>query len=274
MQIALARFIVNWAPQPVAIAVTRFLAARTQRPPVSLVEQEAMLHATRMHYGNNRQNGAWVWGSGPPVVFVHGWSGRAAQMAPLARHVSASGFRSVAIEITGHGDSPQRHTRWDYFLRDISALADALGEEVHAYVGHSAGALAMMAARSLKGIQARRYVCICAPSYPFPPISVIQKKLDPGPGVLDGYREYIAGQFETSWVALQAGRSYAGAGADTLLFYDQTDRFVDHSEGDRLKDLCPGARLVKTDRYGHLAILSAPELAQTTSAFLQSPHVD
>ena len=268
MLIKAAKLVVNAAPQAAASSILRYLVARTRRPPVSLPEQEAMAQASRISYGEGGRNAAWVWGSGPAVIFVHGWGGRAAQMAPLAVQVAGLGFRSVAIEVTGHGASPKRHTRWDYFLRDIAALAVSLDEDVHAYVGHSAGALTMMAARALKGIRARRYVCICAPSFPFPPINVIQRKLNPKRAVLESYKTYIAEQFETSWERLQAGHAYASAGADTLLLYDETDRLVDHSEGDRIRALCPGARLVKTSGYGHQSILGAPELAQAVGAFL------
>ncbi len=267
MLITVAKFVINVVPEAMANSITRSLAAMTQRPPVSSLEQEAMAQASRISYGEN--NVAWAWGNGPLVIFVHGWSGRAAQMAPLALHVANLGFRSAAIDVTGHGDSPKRHTRWDYFFRDIAALSQSLHEEVYAYVGHSAGALCMMAARTLKGIRARRYACICAPSFPFPPINVIRKKLNPKEGVLEHYKKHIAEQFETTWEELQAGCSYAGAGSDTLLFYDETDRFVDHGEGDKIQGLCPGARLVKTSAYSHQKILAAPELARAVGEFLK-----
>src|SRR5712692_5017762 len=271
MLIEVAKFVINVVPEAMANSIIRSLAAMTQRPPVSSFEQEAMAQASRMSYGEN--NVAWVWGEGPLVIFVHGWSGRAAQMAPLALHVANLGFRSVAIDVTGHGDSPKRHTRWDYFLRDIAALSQSLHEEVYAYVGHSAGALSMMAARALKGIHAQRYACICAPSFPFPPIDVIRKKLNPKESVLEHYKKYIAEQFEATWEQLQAGCSYANAGPDLLLFYDETDRYIDHSEGDRIQALCPGARLVKTNAYSHLKILAAPELAHAVGAFLKKERI-
>jgi len=273
MLIKIAKYAIRVMPESAASAIVRALAAMTRRPPVSSFELEAMAQAGRMRYGENNKNVAWVWGDGPLVVFVHGWSGRAAQMAPLALHVANLGFRSVAIDVTGHGDSPKRHTRWDYFLRDIAASAQSLDEEIYAYVGHSAGALSMMAARALKGIHALRYVCICAPSFPFPPINVIQKKLNPKEAVLEGYKAYIAGQFETTWERLRAGCSYANAGSDTLLFYDKTDRFVHHSEGDKIQALCPGARVVKTSAYSHQRILAAPELAQAVGEFLKKESV-
>src|SRR6266852_1689898 len=269
MLLRIAEYVLKVVPESTASAITRGLAAMTRRAPVSPVEQEAMAQASKMYFGETKKKFAWGWGDGPPVIFVHGWGGRAAQMAPLAVHVANLGFRSVAFDVTGHGDSPKRHTRWEYFLRDIAALSQSLHEEAYAYVGHSAGGLAMMAARALKGIHARRYACVCAPSFPFPPINVIRKKLNPKEAVLEDYKKYIAKQLETTWEKLHAGCSYANAGSDTLLFYDETDRFVDHSEGDRIQALCPGARLVKTSAYSHQKILAAPELAQTLGVFLQ-----
>lgn len=272
MLIEAVRVVIHVAPEAMANFIIRSLAAMTQRPPVSSIEREAMAQAKKLSYGEDDRNVAWAWGDGPLVIFVHGWGGRAAQMAPLALHVANLGFRSVAIDVTGHGDSPKRHTRWDYFLRDIAALSQSLHEEVYAYVGHSAGALSMMAARALRGIHAQRYACICAPSFPFPPIKVIQKKLNPKERALESYKAYIAGQFETTWEQLQTGLSYANAGPDTLLVYDEADRYIDHSEGDRIQARCPAARLVKTSGYSHQKILAAPELAQTVGAFLQEEN--
>jgi esterase/lipase len=270
MLVAVARIAIKVLPESIASPLTRVLAAMTQRQPVSPLEREALNHARQLRFGDGDKNVAWVWGTGPLVVLVHGWNGRAAQMAPLALRLSEFGFQSVAIDVTGHGDSPKRHTRWDYFFKDIAALSQVLKEPVFAYVGHSAGALTVMAARGLKGIAAKRYVCICAPSYPFPPINVIQRKLSPKKAVIDRYKNFLAEQFETTWEHLQTGSSYIGAGFDLLLFYDETDRFVDHGEGDKIKSLCPGAQLVKTCAYSHNKVLAAPELMEATAAFLMT----
>src|SRR6266700_4181334 len=140
MLTTVAKYVLKVVPESAASSITRALAARTRRPPVSSFEQEAMTQASKLYYGEGRKNVAWAWGDGPLVIFAHGWGGRAAQMAPLALHVSKLGFRSVAIDVTGHGDSPKQHTRWEYFLRDIAALSQSLHEDIYAYVGHSAGA--------------------------------------------------------------------------------------------------------------------------------------
>lgn len=274
MLTTLAKYVMSVVPETTATSIACALATRTKPLPVQPSEQALMAPATKIFYGADGRNVAWVWGDGPPVVFVHGWGGRAAQMAPLAVHVATLGFRSIALDVTGHGDSPPRHTRWEYFLRDIAALSQSIGADIHAYVGHSAGGLTTMAARGLKGIRARRYVCICAPSHPFPPVRAVQANLNPKPGVMERYKAYIAAQFETTWDRLETGRSYDGAGPDLLLFYDEKDRYINHTEGDRILARCPGARLIKTRNYGHGRILAAPEVAQTVGDFLAAGRHD
>jgi hypothetical protein len=265
----IARFLVGILPDRLAILVVRAMV-RTQRPPMTPPQQQALAQASQLRYGENQRNVAWSWGEGPLVVLVHGWNGRAAHLAPLAVSIAKLGFRCVAIEVTGHGSSPGNRTSWACFVEDIAALTRSLDQEVHAYVAHSAGGLTTMAARRLKGIRAKLYVCICAPSHPFPPINVIRKRLDPRPGVIDLYREFIARQFNTRWDTLASGCSYTGAGSDLLLFYDEADRFVDHAEGDRILKLCPGARLIKSNGYGHTKVLGSTELTQAVGAFLES----
>ncbi|MBI2771091.1 MAG: alpha/beta fold hydrolase [Burkholderiales bacterium] len=275
MPIQLFRFLVRLLPAALALRIVRALATRSQRSAATPEQQQALAGARRLQYGESGSNAAWAWGdSGPLVVFVHGWNGSAAQMAPLAAHVAALGFRSVAIDVTGHGASPGQRTDWACFINDVAALQQSLGEEVHAYVGHSAGAMTLMAARAARGVRAARYVSICAPSHPFPPIEVIRKRLNPPEAVLALYRGHIARQFGRSWEQLEAGAVWAGTGAGHLLFYDEGDRFVPHAVGDRVLGWCPGARLVKTQGYGHTRVLASPELAGAVGGFLLQPAPD
>jgi pimeloyl-ACP methyl ester carboxylesterase len=266
-----ARIAISLTPESLGCAIAAALATRTRRLPATQTQRAAMTKARPLRYGAKRLHAAWSWGEGPIVVLVHGWGGSAAQMAPLAARIATRGFQSVAIDVTGHGGSPESRTRWEWFLRDIAEASHALGGNLHAAIGHSAGGLALMAARGLKGLRASRYVCVCAPSHPFPPVRAIQDRLDPRPGVIQRYKDYLARQFESDWNTLKEGRSFAGASADTLLVYDLKDRYVPHSEGDHIKGLCPAARLVKTRDYGHTRILEAPELADIVGGFLREP---
>jgi pimeloyl-ACP methyl ester carboxylesterase len=264
-----AKYTLKIVSDAVAFRIVCAVAGRTRRPPVSPVEQKAMSKAVKRRYGESDQNVAWEWGKGPVVVLVHGWGGRGAQMAPLASQIADQGYRCIALDVTGHGDSPENHTRWDYFIRDTVALSRSLGEEVYAYVGHSAGGMTMMAARSLQQIRAERFVCICAPSFPFPPIHAVRRRLDPRETVLQRFKDDIATQFGIPWERLETANYYADAGPNLLLAYDERDRFVPHTEGDKIHALCAGSSLVKTRDYSHQRILTAPELFRAVSEFLR-----
>jgi hypothetical protein len=126
----------------------------------------------------------------------------------------------------------------------------------------------MMASRAITELEAQAFICICAPSHPFPPVRAVREKLDPPEPVIDRYCELLASDFGTTWRELESGRAFAGAGTELLLVYDCVDRFVDHTEGDRILSWCNGATLIKTASHGHTKILVAAELEQIVAEFL------
>jgi non-heme chloroperoxidase len=81
------------------------------------------------------------WGSGPPVVFSHGWPLTAdawdAQMVFLASH----GYRCIAHDRRGHGRStqPWSGNEMDTYADDLATLAEALDLHDATHVGHSTG---------------------------------------------------------------------------------------------------------------------------------------
>lgn len=258
---------IRWMPPRVALACAQYLVSRPPRASVTPAEAVAMEGATRLSELKWSNDAVWSWGEGPTVLLVHGWGGRASQMAPMAQHLAQHGMRAVAFDIAGHGESGDPLARWAFFIRDIGTMSKRLGR-VLGHVGHSAGATSMMAARNLHGLGPSKYACICAPSHPHPPIRGLAQRLNPRPAVLDLYRASLASQFQSTWSELEAGAAFKGAGSDLLLCYDHKDRFVDHSDGDKIQNWCPGSRLLKTSNHGHTRILAAPDVIQSVTEFL------
>ena len=77
-----------------------------------------------------------------PVLALHGWLDNAASFIPLARHLD--GIDLVAVDLPGHGRSAHLATGADYsFYGTVNVvldIADALGWERFALLGHSMGA--------------------------------------------------------------------------------------------------------------------------------------
>ena len=80
--------------------------------------------------------------SGPPVLALHGWLDNATSFEPLAAHLP--GIDLVMLDLPGHGRSAHLGPGADYsFMVNVHAVldvADALGWERFALLGHSMGA--------------------------------------------------------------------------------------------------------------------------------------
>ena len=81
------------------------------------------------------------WGSGPPVVFSHGWPLNAdaweSQMVFLASH----GYRCIAHDRRGHGRSsqPWNGNEMDAYADDLAELFKAMDLKGATLIGHSTG---------------------------------------------------------------------------------------------------------------------------------------
>lgn len=110
-----------------------------------------------------------VAGSGPLVLFVHGFPELRQSWHRLAPAVAAAGYRTAAIDVRGYGDSDRPAAvaayRMEAIVADLVAVADALapGEPV-TLVGHDWGASIVW-----NGIMARpdRFGAVAALSIPW-----------------------------------------------------------------------------------------------------------
>jgi pimeloyl-ACP methyl ester carboxylesterase len=86
------------------------------------------------------------WGErGPIVVGVHGLGASRRGWARIAEHL-AGRFRVVASDQRGHGDSSVNGPMtFERGLRDLEEVVAAVGEPVHALVGHSWGGAVVVA---------------------------------------------------------------------------------------------------------------------------------
>jgi non-heme chloroperoxidase len=81
------------------------------------------------------------WGSGPPVVFSHGWPLSADAFEDQMFFLSSRGYRCIAHDRRGHGRSsqPWNGNDLDTYADDLAALTEALDLKGAVHVGHSTG---------------------------------------------------------------------------------------------------------------------------------------
>ncbi|HTU64368.1 MAG TPA: alpha/beta hydrolase [Steroidobacteraceae bacterium] len=130
------------------------------------------------------------WGSGPALVFHHGWPLSADDWDAQMMYFLAQGFRVIAHDRRGHGRSSQTHdgNEMNTYAADVAALAEALDLKGAVHIGHSTGGgeVARYVAQYGGGGRVAKAVLIGA----VPPVMVKSEK---NPGglpieVFDGFR--------------------------------------------------------------------------------------
>jgi non-heme chloroperoxidase len=81
------------------------------------------------------------WGSGPPVVFSHGWPLNADAWDDQLFFIASNGYRVIAHDRRGHGRSsqPWEGNDMDTYADDLAALIEMLDLSNVTLVGHSTG---------------------------------------------------------------------------------------------------------------------------------------
>ncbi len=81
------------------------------------------------------------WGTGQPVVFIHGWTLHAGMWEYQLSYLTGQGLRCVAYDRRGHGrsDQPGRGYDYDTLADDLAALLERLDLRAVTLVAHSMG---------------------------------------------------------------------------------------------------------------------------------------
>jgi len=81
------------------------------------------------------------WGTGKPVVLIHGWPLSGAMWEYQATFLAAQGLRVIAYDRRGFGESGKPYSGYDYdtFAEDLAALMEGLDLKGATLVGFSMG---------------------------------------------------------------------------------------------------------------------------------------
>jgi hypothetical protein len=161
-------------------------------------------------------------GSGPPVVLVHGLGATKISMLPTVAALAASGFRAIALDLPGFGDSvkPIRAPyHAPYFAGAVVALMDALGVARADVVGNSLGgriALEM----GMRYPQRTRRLGLLAPSLAWlrgRPWAPLLRLISPQLGLLQPTPRPLVEALVRAVVPGQRSQEWTAAGVDEFL---------------------------------------------------------
>jgi pimeloyl-ACP methyl ester carboxylesterase len=213
------------------------------------------------------------WGSeGPIVLFVHGWSGRGSQVAAFIEPLTRAGYRVMAPDLPGHGETPGRSTNILECADVIRAVDEKYGP-LHAAITHSYGGVVLAYALH-HGVRLERAVLIGAPSDVDFLLESFADTLCMHPAVIDDLWRRLALRYaggdsdEDFSERISLINNVGNLDVAALIVHDEQDSSVPWTQGQRIAATWPGARFLKTSGLGHGRILRDKQVVDTVTGFL------
>ncbi|WP_433894050.1 alpha/beta fold hydrolase [Streptomyces sp. CA-111067] len=189
---------------------------------------------------------------GPPVLLLHALGENRGSWREVAAGLAADGWRTVAVDLRGHGDSgrPGEYT-FESMRDDVLALLDTLGLARVTVVAHSLGTIPASLVAMDRPHAVRRLVLEEGP-LPFP-ADPPRPVPDPPQTPPDGYdwRLLPAVAVQRNAPAPRHWDGLAEITAPTLLIAGGPDSHLRQDQLVQVADRIPGARLV-TIEAGHM----------------------
>ncbi len=210
---------------------------------------------------------AWRFGEGPAVLLVHGWGGRAGQLASFVPPLVSAGCAVVAFDAPAHGQSTGDVASVPAFADALSTVAATFG--ARAAVGHSVGAAGLGLALG-HGLPLDAAVLLSPPRSPAEFFRRFCDALVLRRDVRDATRARLERRFGATLEDFDLPGHVARTATPLLVFHDRNDREVPWTDGLAVARSAPGAALVSTEGLGHRRILRDESVVASTAAFVRT----
>lgn len=237
-----------------------------KRPPAG--EQSLLDRAQHLslHHAGKRI-AVYLWGQGPAVMLVHGWSGRGAQLGRFVEPLVAAGYRVVAFDAPAHGRSEGSSTTLPEMSGTILRLAADI-HPVHAVIAHSFGVPTALLALQQQRF-AQRVVALSAPATLDGIMTRFREMLGLSPRTVQILRGRLMRRFgEDMWTRFSAEDMARSMDLPALVIHDRDDRDIPWHDGEALARAWPRAQFLSTDGLGHRRILRDPAVIDRVVRFL------
>jgi pimeloyl-ACP methyl ester carboxylesterase len=209
---------------------------------------------------------AWRWGSGPLVLLVHGWGGRAGQFGSFVPPLVRAGYSAVTFDAPGHGHSSGRRSSLPEFAAAVDVVAQASGD-CYAMVGHSMGAAAVTLALR-DGAETSRALFLAPSADPAGYVAQFARHLAIAPATLAAMRERICRRFHVTWDSFDVLSASRTMRIPLLVFHDWADAEVPEADGRAVANAWPDSVFVSTAGLNHRKILHHPEVVERSVRWL------
>ncbi|MEJ2636548.1 MAG: alpha/beta hydrolase [Calditrichia bacterium] len=208
----------------------------------------------------------YQWGRGPAVLLVHGWEGRASQMAGFIKPLMDAGFSVITFDAPAHGKAPGKRTNLPEMAEVIADIQKQTGE-FFAIIAHSfGGVVAAFAIRG--GVRTEKLITIGSPASMKYIFDDFEKKLMASSDLMERFALEIERIARMPVSEMSPERIAAGFSSPGLVIHDRNDKEVDLHQALRLHANWKRSRLMLTENQGHRRILNNERIIAAVLEFV------
>jgi pimeloyl-ACP methyl ester carboxylesterase len=213
-----------------------------------------------------------TWGeSGPAVLLMHGWGGARAQMTGFVEPLLAAGYRVVAYDQPGHGESVGGMTNLLKIVPTLDLVKEREGT-FDAVIAHSFGTLITSYAlvnRNFPPPSRLVYFGSFNRLMDSPPRFQIQAGLPDA--LIEGLRSMIYENFGKDLLdAIVNETMTPKIDIPALLFHDKSDNVTPIEDSRAIARAWKSARLIETEGLGHRGALQSSAVHDQVVDFIKS----
>jgi pimeloyl-ACP methyl ester carboxylesterase len=239
-------------------------------------EREVIDQGTTYHLPfEGGQLAVTTWGTeGPAILLMHGWGGSRAQMTGFVAPLLSAGYRLVAYDQPGHGESDGTTTNLLEIAPTMNRIASREGP-FHAVIAHSFGTLiTSYALVNLNFPPPRRLVYLGAFNELLESLPRFQKIAGIPDEIMDGFRGLLEenfgrGRLDAITNELLTPKIHIPA----LLFHDAADNVTPVEDSRAIARVWQDARYVETQGLGHRGALQSKAIHEQIVTFLREAGV-
>lgn len=229
------------------------------------LDRESLSELSRCHFGG--VSGHEI-GTGPLVIAVHGWGGRAGQMVSIAQRLAGEGFHVVIPELPGHAGGAKTDIKES--AGALRSLIDEIGEP-EMVVAHSFAALVLRLAYPESG--PTRVVMVAPALNVEDALDVFGQRLRLLPWARRGLRRRLRSWDPSLWPTVSQILPGQLEGTRILIVHDPGDRETPFAGSAQLAAIRPATSIVPLEGAGHSRILSNPLTLDHVAGFLTGDRV-
>ena len=238
------------------------------KAPKQELEFSRLAKTKTIKFKNNKVQ-VYEWGKADKaILLVHGWAGRATQVAHLAAPLMEAGYKVYSFDAPAHGNSNGRHTHVMEFS-DLIFRIKAIHPEIESIIGHSMGGAACVYAIT-KGFVTKKCITIGSPSSTKWILKSFCETINVSSRIEKLMRDRLVAKFQKQFDDLSISNLVKTIDTDGLILHCEDDVDAPVESAHQIHEHWKNSKLVLTKKLGHRRILKNKDVSQTIIDFLKS----